>query len=110
TLWDHELASSFPYTETPDQAAAIEAVRRDLDSPQPMDRRVGGCLGFGKPEVPLRAAFRAVNDGRQVAVLVPTTVLALQHFTNFQQRLAAFPVRVEMLSRLRSKTEQRDGV
>ena len=106
-MWDHELASSFPYPETPDQAAAIAAVKRDLESSEPMDRLVVGDVGFGKTEVALRAAFRAVNDGRQVAVLVPTTVLALQHFTTFQQRLAAFPVRVEMLSRLRSKAEQR---
>ena len=75
-----------------------------------MDRLVVGDVGFGKTEVALRAAFRAVNDGRQVAVLVPTTVLALQHFTTFQQRLAAFPVRVEMLSRLRSKAEQREVI
>jgi transcription-repair coupling factor (superfamily II helicase) len=110
TWWDHELASSFPYTETPDQAAAITAVKKDLESSQPMDRLVVGDVGFGKTEVALRAAFRAVNDGRQVAVLVPTTVLALQHFTTFQQRLAAFPVRVEMLSRLRSKAEQREVI
>ena len=87
-----------PVLETPDQAAAIAAVKKDLESSQPMDRLVVGDVGFGKTEVALRAAFRAVNDGRQVAVLVPTTVLALQHFTTFQQRLAAFPVRVEMLS------------
>ncbi len=108
TVWDHELASSFPYVETPDQRAAIESVSSDLQSAEPMDRLVVGDVGFGKTEVALRAAFRAVNDGRQAAVLVPTTVLALQHFTTFAQRLAAFPVRVEMLSRLRSKAEQRD--
>ena len=106
--WDLELATSFPYVETPDQHAAIEAVSGDLQSPEPMDRLVVGDVGFGKTEVALRAAFRAVNDGRQVAVLVPTTVLALQHFTTFSQRLAAFPVRVEMLSRLRSRAEQRN--
>jgi transcription-repair coupling factor (superfamily II helicase) len=110
TLWDHELASSFPYAETPDQGAAIAAVKKDLESSEPMDRLVVGDVGFGKTEVALRAAFRAVNDGRQVAVLVPTTVLALQHFTTFQQRLAAFPVRVEMLSRLRNKAEQREVI
>ncbi len=108
TIWDHELASSFPYMETPDQQAAIDAVRAGLESAEPMDRLVVGDVGFGKTEVALRAAFKAVNDGRQVAVLVPTTVLALQHFTTFSQRLAAFPVRVEMLSRLRSKAEQRN--
>jgi transcription-repair coupling factor (superfamily II helicase) len=105
--WDLELATSFPYVETPDQYAAIAAVSGDLQSAEPMDRLVVGDVGFGKTEVALRAAFKAVNDGRQVAVLVPTTVLALQHFTTFSQRLAAFPVRVEMLSRLRSKAEQR---
>lgn len=108
SVWDHELATSFPYQETPDQQAAIDAVRNGLQSSQPMDRLVVGDVGFGKTEVALRAAFKAVNDGRQVAVLVPTTVLALQHFTTFSQRLAAFPVRVDMLSRLRSKAEQRD--
>ncbi|MBA2598313.1 MAG: transcription-repair coupling factor [Chloroflexia bacterium] len=107
TVWDHELASSFPYVETPDQHAAIEAVTKDLRSSEPMDRLIVGDVGFGKTEVALRSAFRAVNDGRQVAVLVPTTILALQHYTTFAQRLAAFPVRVEMLSRLRSRAEQR---
>jgi transcription-repair coupling factor (superfamily II helicase) len=106
--WDLELATSFPYVETPDQHLAIEAVSGDLQSSEPMDRLVVGDVGFGKTEVALRAAFKAVNDGRQVAVLVPTTVLALQHFTTFSQRLAAFPVRVEMLSRLRSRAEQRE--
>ncbi|MCC6312425.1 MAG: transcription-repair coupling factor [Thermomicrobiales bacterium] len=107
TMWDHELAGSFPFTETPDQQRAIEAVTRDLEAPDPMDRLVCGDVGFGKTEVALRAAFKAVNNGRQVALLAPTTVLALQHFTTFSQRLAPFPVRVEMLSRLRNKTEQR---
>jgi transcription-repair coupling factor (superfamily II helicase) len=110
TAWDYELAASFPYLETPDQQLAIDAVRTGMESGEPMDRLVVGDVGFGKTEVALRAAFKAVNNGRQVAVLVPTTVLALQHFTTFSQRLAAFPVRVEMLSRLRSKAEQRDVV
>ncbi|HEV2107231.1 MAG TPA: transcription-repair coupling factor, partial [Thermomicrobiales bacterium] len=107
TAWDHELASSFPYVETPDQQRAIDHVEADMESSRPMDRLVCGDVGFGKTEVAIRAAFKAVNAGRQVAVLVPTTVLALQHFTTFSQRLAAFPVRVEMLSRLRSPSEQR---
>jgi transcription-repair coupling factor (superfamily II helicase) len=97
--WDRELAESFPYQETPDQQRAIEAVKADMAAPEPMDRLVCGDVGFGKTEVALRAAFKAVNGGRQVAVLVPTTVLALQHFQTFSQRLAPFPVRVEMLSR-----------
>jgi transcription-repair coupling factor (superfamily II helicase) len=108
--WDLELASSFPYVETPDQQRAIDAVRDGLQSPEPMDRLIVGDVGFGKTEVALRAAFKAVNDGRQVAVLVPTTVLALQHFTTFSQRLAAFPARVETLSRLRTKSEQREVI
>jgi transcription-repair coupling factor (superfamily II helicase) len=108
--WDVELSESFPYTETPDQQRAIDEVKVDLESTKPMDRLVCGDVGYGKTEVALRAAFKAVNGGRQVAVLVPTTVLALQHFATFSQRLAPFPVRVEMLSRLRSASEQRDVV
>lgn len=110
TNWDAELAESFPYGETPDQQRAIEVVRTDMETAKPMDRLVCGDVGFGKTEVALRAAFKAVNAGKQVAVLVPTTVLALQHFATFSQRLAPFPVRVEMLSRLRSRQEQRDVV
>jgi transcription-repair coupling factor (superfamily II helicase) len=108
STWDLELAESFPYTETADQQRAIDEVKGDLETAEPMDRLVCGDVGYGKTEVALRAAFKAVNGGRQVAVLVPTTVLALQHFTTFSQRLAPYPVRVEMLSRLRSKSEQRE--
>lgn len=108
--WDMELAESFPYTETVDQQRAIDDVKHDLEHPKPMDRLVCGDVGFGKTEVALRAAFKAVNGGKQVAVLVPTTVLALQHYATFSQRLAPFPVRVEMLSRLRSPGEQRATV
>ena len=110
TAWDHDLADSFPYTETVDQQRAIDDVKHDMESAKPMDRLVCGDVGYGKTEVALRAAFKAVNGGRQVAVLVPTTVLALQHFETFKRRLAAFPVRVEMLSRLRSKKEQGDVI
>ena len=106
TTWDEELAESFPYVETMDQQAAIVDVTGDLEVDRPMDRLVCGDVGFGKTEVALRAAFKVVNAGKQVAVLVPTTVLALQHFATFRQRLAAFPVRVEMLSRLKSRGEQ----
>jgi transcription-repair coupling factor (superfamily II helicase) len=106
TRWDQELADSFPYTETIDQTKAIDAVISDMESQRPMDRLVCGDVGFGKTEIAIRAAFKAVNAGRQVAILVPTTVLALQHFTTFRDRLGAFPVRIEMLSRLRSKKEQ----
>ena len=107
TSWDVELAESFPYQETADQLQAIEDVRADLESPRSMDRLVCGDVGYGKTEVALRAAFKAVNAGKQVAVLVPTTVLALQHYETFRERLAAFPVRIEMLSRLRTRAEQR---
>jgi transcription-repair coupling factor (superfamily II helicase) len=106
TAWDQELEESFPYEETPDQVRAIQEVKDDMERPRPMDRLLCGDVGFGKTEVALRAAFKAVNDGFQVAFLVPTTVLALQHFTTFQHRLAPFPVRVEMLSRLRGRREQ----
>lgn len=106
TLWQQELEDSFPYMETPDQVAAIAAIKRDMERARPMDRLLCGDVGYGKTEVALRAAFKAVQDGKQVAVLVPTTVLAQQHFETFQQRLAAFPVTVEMLSRFRSPREQ----
>lgn len=104
--WQAELESSFPYVETADQAAAITAVKRDMETPRPMDRLVCGDVGYGKTEVAIRAAFKAVMDGKQVAILVPTTVLAQQHYNTFRERLAAFPVRIEMLSRFRSDAEQ----
>lgn len=106
TSWQKELEDSFPYIETPDQAAAIAAIKRDMERPRPMDRLLCGDVGYGKTEVALRAAFKAVQDGKQVALLVPTTVLAQQHYETFQQRLAAYPVNVEMLSRFRSPREQ----
>jgi transcription-repair coupling factor (superfamily II helicase) len=102
TPWQFELEGSFPYEETPDQVQAIAEVKADMESARPMDRLLVGDVGFGKTEVALRAAFKAVMDGRQVAVLVPTTVLAQQHYTTFSERLAAFPVTVSMLSRFRS--------
>jgi len=104
--WDIELTESFPFRETVDQQKAIDDVKQDMETPRPMDRLVCGDVGYGKTEVALRAAFKAVNDGMQVAVLVPTTILALQHYNTFRERLAAFPIKVEMLSRLRSKQEQ----
>jgi len=107
TPWQLELEGSFPFEETPDQVQAIYDVKTDMQSPRPMDRLLVGDVGFGKTEVALRAAFKAVQDGRQVAVLVPTTVLAQQHFNTFRDRLGAFPVKVEMLSRFRSDKEQR---
>jgi transcription-repair coupling factor (superfamily II helicase) len=107
TPWQVELEGSFPFEETPDQVAAIRDVKTDMERPKPMDRLLVGDVGFGKTEVALRAAFKAVQDGRQVAVLVPTTVLAQQHYNTFRDRLSPFPVRVEMLSRFRSDREQR---
>jgi transcription-repair coupling factor (superfamily II helicase) len=106
TPWQRELEDSFPYVETEDQVHALEEIKRDMETPRPMDRLLCGDVGYGKTEVALRAAFKAVMDGKQVAILVPTTVLAQQHYETFMQRLAAFPVKVEMLSRFRSSREQ----
>ena len=105
--WLQELEDAFPYEETPDQIRAIEEVKADMERPRPMDRLVCGDVGYGKTEVALRAAFKAVLDQKQVAILVPTTILALQHFNTFKERLEAFPVRVELLSRFRSEKEQK---
>lgn len=106
TQWQKELEDSFPYVETEDQKRAIIDIKRDMERARPMDRLLCGDVGYGKTEVALRAAFKAVMNGKQVAVLVPTTVLAQQHFETFSQRLAAFPVKVEMLSRFRTPKEQ----
>lgn len=106
TIWQKELEASFPYIETSDQLRAISEVKNDMESSRPMDRLLCGDVGYGKTEVALRAAFKAVMEGKQVAVLVPTTVLAQQHYETFQQRLAPFPVEVEMLSRFRTPKEQ----
>ena len=99
TPWQRELEEAFPYEETPDQLKAIDDVKADMEAPAPMDRLVCGDVGFGKTEVAIRAAFKAVQDGKQVAVLVPTTLLAQQHFQTFSDRFAGYPVRVEVLSR-----------
>jgi transcription-repair coupling factor (superfamily II helicase) len=106
TAWQQEFEASFPYVETRDQLQSVLEVKRDMEKPRAMDRLVCGDVGYGKTEVAMRAAFKAVMDGMQVAVLVPTTVLAQQHFTTFTQRMAAFPIRVELLSRFRSQKEQ----
>jgi transcription-repair coupling factor (superfamily II helicase) len=106
TPWQREMEDGFPYEETPDQLQSIAEVKHDMEQPQPMDRLVCGDVGYGKTEVAIRAAFKAVMDGRQVALLVPTTVLAQQHFTTFQERMAPYPVKVELLSRFRTKKEQ----
>jgi transcription-repair coupling factor (superfamily II helicase) len=105
--WQEEFEDAFPYELTPDQATAIDAVKKDMETPAPMDRLVVGDVGYGKTEVAMRAAFKAVMDGKQVAVLTPTTVLAYQHSETFKKRFAAFPVSVELLSRFRSPKEQK---
>ena len=105
--WQMEMEAAFPYVETQDQMEAIAEVKADMERPRPMDRLICGDVGYGKTEVAIRAAFKAVADGKQVAVLVPTTVLAEQHGNTFRERVAGFPVRVEVLSRFRSDAEQR---
>ena len=106
--WQQELEASFPYIETEDQVRVLVEVKQDMENPLPMDRLICGDVGYGKTEVALRAAFKAVMDGKQVALLVPTTVLAQQHFNTFRDRLAAFPVELEMLSRFRTPQQQQD--
>jgi transcription-repair coupling factor (superfamily II helicase) len=105
--WQREFEDAFEFEETPDQLTAISDVKRDLEKPTPMDRLLCGDVGYGKTEVAMRAAFKAITDGKQVAVLTPTTVLAFQHFETFKKRFAAFPTRIEMLSRFRSAAEQK---
>jgi len=108
TTWQREMEASFEFEDTPDQAEAAEAVKRDMEEPVPMDRLVCGDVGFGKTEVAVRAAFKAVQDGKQVAMLVPTTILAQQHHETFSRRMERFPVNVEVLSRFRSRAEQKE--
>src|SRR5205807_2236549 len=106
--WKKEFEDSFEYSETEDQEQAIVDVKQDMESPQPMDRLLCGDVGYGKTEVAMRAAFKAVGDNKQVAVLAPTTVLAFQHYETFKQRFAAFPVNIEMISRFRTTKEQKE--
>lgn len=108
TFLQHELESSFMYEDTPDQYKATQAVKEDMEKPYPMDRLVCGDVGFGKTEVAIRAAFKAVADSKQVAVLVPTTILALQHYNTFKERLKDFPCEVEYVSRMKTAAEMRD--
>ncbi len=108
TVWQQEMEASFPYVETPDQMTVQEEVKADMAKAKPMDRLIMGDVGYGKTEVAMRAAFKAVMDNKQVAVLVPTTVLAEQHYATFTQRLKAFPVRIEVLSRFRSHKQQQE--
>jgi len=106
TPWQREFEGSFIFEETPDQMRAIQETKADMERPKPMDRLICGDVGFGKTEVGIRAAFKAVMEGKQVAVLVPTTVLAQQHFNTFRERMSDYPVRVELLSRFRTRGEQ----
>ena len=108
TEWQRQFAASFPYVETPDQRAGIEDIRGDMASPEPMDRLICGDVGFGKTELAMRAAFRAIDAGKQVAVLVPTTVLAQQHLRTFRQRMAQFPFRIECVSRFEGRKHTRE--
>jgi len=110
TIWQQELEDSFPFVETPDQARAIVEVKSDMETSRPMDRLICGDVGYGKTEIALRAAFKSVNDGMQVGILVPTTVLAQQHYSTFSERLSPFPVRVEVLSRFRTPKEQQEVI
>jgi transcription-repair coupling factor (superfamily II helicase) len=108
TEWQREFEEAFEHNETDDQLQSTNEIKRDMESPQPMDRLLCGDVGYGKTEVAMRAAFKAVSDNRQVAVLAPTTVLAFQHFETFKQRFASFPITIEMLSRFRSARQQQE--
>ena len=110
THWQQEFEDAFPYDLTPDQSTAIADIKRDLESSMPMDRLLCGDVGYGKTEVAMRAAFKVVMDGKQVAFLAPTTVLAFQHEKTLRERFAAFPVRIDMVSRFRSKAEQKQAL
>ncbi len=110
TDWQREFEDAFPFTETPDQRDAIEFVKTDMEAPRPMDRLICGDVGYGKTEVALRAAFKSVQDGKQVLLLVPTTILAQQHYGTFSERLKDYPVTIEQVSRFRPAAEQRDAV
>ncbi len=107
TTWQKEFEASFPFTETPDQLRAIRDTKFDMEKTRPMDRLICGDVGFGKTEVALRAAFKAVQEGRQAALLVPTTILAQQHLNTFRERMAGYPIAIEMLSRFRTPAEQK---
>lgn len=107
TEWQQEFEAAFPYQETPDQLTTMTEIKRDMERPRPMDRLICGDVGYGKTELAIRAAFKAIDNGKQVAVLVPTTVLAEQHFRTFSQRLAEYPFHVESISRFKSGAEQK---
>ncbi|BER93385.1 transcription-repair coupling factor [Atrimonas thermophila] len=110
TTWQKQLELAFPYLETPDQRKTIEEVKKDMESPKPMDRLVCGDVGFGKTEIAVRASFKAVMDGKQVALLAPTTLLSEQHYITFRERMKDFPIRIEVLNRFKSLAQQREIV
>lgn len=110
TVWQQEFEDAFPYQETEDQMTAIEDTKKDMESSVIMDRLICGDVGFGKTEIAIRAAFKAIQDGKQVAVLVPTTILAQQHYNTFSERMRSFPVRVDLMSRFRTASEQKKTV
>lgn len=110
TPYQKEFEAMFPYEETPDQLRSIEEIKRDMEREQPMDRLLCGDVGYGKTEVAIRAAFKATMDGKQVAVLVPTTILAQQHYETFRERFADFPVQIRVLSRFRTRKEQKEAI
>ncbi len=106
----HELEASFIYEDTPDQYTATQDVKTDMEKEQPMDRLVCGDVGFGKTEIAIRAAFKAVDNGKQVAILVPTTILAFQHFKTFSKRLEKFPVHIDYLNRFRTTKQRNEAI
>lgn len=108
TIWQKQFEEEFPYEETPDQVGAIEDIKQDMESEKPMDRLLCGDVGYGKTEVAIRAAFKAVMDGKQVAILVPTTILAEQHYNNLVKRFSDFPIKIDMVSRFRTSAKQKD--
>ena len=110
TVWQYEMEEAFPYTETPDQMNAIIDTKQDMEQPKPMDRLICGDVGFGKTEVAIRAAFKAVMSEKQVAIVAPTTLLAYQHYKTFKERFAPFPIKIELLSSYRSPKEQKETV
>ena len=110
TVWQKEFEELFPYEETEDQLSAIADTKADMESGRIMDRLICGDVGYGKTEIALRAAFKAVTDGKQVAVLVPTTILARQHYDTFTHRMKDFPIKVGMLSRFRTAAENRQTI
>lgn len=110
TVWQKEFEEMFPFEETDDQLQAIEDTKHDMESKKIMDRLICGDVGYGKTEIAIRAAFKAVQEGKQVVCLVPTTILAQQHYNTFVQRLKEFPVRIDLLCRFRSAAEQKKTI